>query len=81
MKEKCPLLPFDPYYVDEFAYTEGNAWQWKFQPMHDFNRLKQEIYQADLAQGKDTTPEKAFREDLTSYSMRVLQTQAKSYQT
>ncbi|HDM8184117.1 TPA: GH92 family glycosyl hydrolase [Vibrio harveyi] len=64
MKEKCPLLPFDPYYVDEFAYTEGNAWQWKFQPMHDFNRLKQEIYQADLAQGKDTTPEKAFREDL-----------------
>ncbi|HIF9060001.1 TPA: GH92 family glycosyl hydrolase [Photobacterium damselae] len=64
MKQQCPLLPFDPYYVDEFAFTEGNAWQWKFQPMHDFDRLKQEIYQADLAKGKETTPEKAFREDL-----------------
>lgn len=63
-KEKCPLLPFDPYFVDEFAFTEGNAWQWKFQPMHDFARLKAEIYAADIANGKDTTPEKAFREDL-----------------
>ncbi|PML75605.1 GH92 family glycosyl hydrolase [Enterovibrio norvegicus] len=61
---ECPLLPFDPYYVDEFAFTEGNAWQWKFQPMHDFARLKQEIFNADKANAKDTTPEKAFREDL-----------------
>ncbi len=64
MKEQCPLLDFDPYYVDEFAFTEGNAWQWKFQPMHDFARLKQEIFNADKASGKDITPEKAFREDL-----------------
>ena len=61
----CPKLPFDPYYVDEFAYTEGNSWQWKFQPMHDFAALKTAIYAADLAGGNtDTTPEKAFREDL-----------------
>lgn len=60
----CPLLPFDPYYVDEFAFTEGNAWQWKFQPMHDFNGLKQAIYDADVAKGHVTTPEKALREDL-----------------
>ncbi|MGL6175623.1 MAG: GH92 family glycosyl hydrolase, partial [Vibrionaceae bacterium] len=64
MKEKCPLLPFDPYYVDEFAYTEGNAWQWKFQPLHDVTRLMQEIYLADVAAGKSTTPQAAFREDL-----------------
>ncbi len=63
--EDCPLLPFDPYFVDEFAFTEGNAWQWKFQPMHDFERLKQEIYAADMAKNKpDMTPEKSFREDL-----------------
>lgn len=62
--EQCPLLPFDPYFVDEFAFTEGNAWQWKFQPMHDFERLKQVIYDADIANNKETTPEKAFREDL-----------------
>lgn len=60
----CPLLPFDPYYVDEFAYTEGNSWQWKFQPMHDFNALKQAIFDADIAKGIKTTPEKALREDL-----------------
>ncbi|TDR70252.1 GH92 family glycosyl hydrolase [Photobacterium lutimaris] len=41
--EKCPLLPFDPYYVDEFAFTEGNAWQWKFQPLHAFQWLKEEL--------------------------------------
>ncbi|MGF1792473.1 GH92 family glycosyl hydrolase [Photobacterium profundum] len=35
----CPLLPFDPYFVDEFAYTEGNAWQWKFQPLHAFDEF------------------------------------------
>ncbi|ANW24448.1 alpha-mannosidase [Vibrio coralliilyticus] len=64
MKPQCPLLPFDPYYVDEFAYTEGNAWQWKFQPMHDYKRLKEEIYNADAIRGKDITPEIAFREDL-----------------
>lgn len=60
----CPLLPFDPYFVDEFAYTEGNSWQWKFQPMHDFNALKQAIYDADVTKGIITTPEKALREDL-----------------
>lgn len=61
----CELLPFDPYYVDEFAFTEGNAWQWKFQPMHDFEALKKAIYDADVKKGKtDITPEKAFREDL-----------------
>lgn len=62
--EVCPLLPFDPYYVDEFAYTEGNSWQWKFQPMHDFAALKTAIFDADVAKGITTTPEKAFREDL-----------------
>jgi hypothetical protein len=60
----CEFEPFDPYYVDEFAFTEGNAWQWKFQPMHDFEGLKEAIYQADVAKGKETSPEKAFREDL-----------------
>ncbi len=60
----CPFLPFDPYYVDEFAYTEGNSWQWKFQPMHNFEGLKTAIYDADKAKGILTTPEKAFREDL-----------------
>ncbi|MFB2863752.1 GH92 family glycosyl hydrolase [Aeromonas sp. MdU4] len=49
----CPLLPFDPYYVDEFAYTEGNSWQWKFQPLHAFQWLKQEV-----------GGEKGLREDL-----------------
>lgn len=39
----CQLLPFDPYYVDEFAYTEGNSWQWKFRPLHTFQWLKQEL--------------------------------------
>ena len=62
--EKCIFEPFDPYYVDEFAFTEGNAWQWKFQPMHDFEGLKEAIYQADITKGKETSPEKAFREDL-----------------
>ncbi len=32
--------------------------------MHDFTRLKAEIYAADKANGKEITPEKAFREDL-----------------
>ena len=49
----CPLLPFDPYYVDEFAYTEGNSWQWKFQPLHAFKWLKAEV-----------GGEKGLREDL-----------------
>ncbi|WP_252178023.1 GH92 family glycosyl hydrolase [Endozoicomonas sp. 4G] len=31
---------FDPYYVDEFAFTEGNAWQWKWQIFHDFDHLE-----------------------------------------
>lgn len=61
----CPKLPFDPYYVDEFAYTEGNSWQWKFQPMHDFGALKTAIYEADIKKGRtDITPELALREDL-----------------
>lgn len=64
VSQKCPLLPFDPYYVDEFAFTEGNAWQWKFQPMHDFEALKKAIHEADLAKGKEITAEQSFREDL-----------------
>ncbi|WP_028863245.1 GH92 family glycosyl hydrolase [Psychromonas aquimarina] len=31
---------FDPYLVDEFAFTEGNAWQWKWQIFHDFDNLE-----------------------------------------
>lgn len=41
--DECPLLPFDPYFVDEFAFTEGNAWQWKFQPLHAFDAFTEMV--------------------------------------
>ncbi|MGF1699506.1 GH92 family glycosyl hydrolase [Photobacterium makurazakiensis] len=44
---------FDPYHVDEFAFTEGNAWQWKWQTFHDFNKLE------ELLGGKE-----GFKQDL-----------------
>ncbi|WP_062267619.1 GH92 family glycosyl hydrolase [Endozoicomonas arenosclerae] len=33
------LPEFDPYTVDHYWYTEGNAWQWKWSAMHDIDGL------------------------------------------
>ncbi|MGI9279851.1 MAG: GH92 family glycosyl hydrolase [Endozoicomonas sp.] len=33
------LPEFDPYTVDHYWYTEGNAWQWKWSAMHDIEGL------------------------------------------
>ncbi|MGF1699505.1 GH92 family glycosyl hydrolase [Photobacterium makurazakiensis] len=66
------LAEFDPYKVDHYWFTEGNAWQWQWTLMQDLDRLTELMGGADGLNKKldelfNAEPNEGDLQDMTGY--------------